>query len=289
MLVAFGVLMRHPSEVVYLNSTASSAYVRPARWLRRRVILHAHESKEWMVTFFDRHRAWKGLPQIELIACSPSTRDALAEITGRDDIALLPSVPDSNIVLRGTEGDLSQKHLRSLVVGACGQAQFRKGTDLWIKLAGMVRAALPQADVRFEWVGEIGEPEIVSASQGIEFLGGTSDPFARMREFDVFTLPSRDDPFPLVVLESMLLGVPVVAFDVGGVRTQIGDAGIVVKAGNLDAFAAAVIQLLTDVELRKSLGAAAARRARELYTTEAFAAGVQAIMDQDVVQIASSG
>ena len=39
-LLALVTLLVHPSDVVYVNSTSAAVYVRPARWLRRRVILH---------------------------------------------------------------------------------------------------------------------------------------------------------------------------------------------------------------------------------------------------------
>ena len=64
----------------------------------------------------------------------------------------------------------------------------------------------------------------------VEFVGPRANPYPHMRRFDVATLPSRDDPFPLVVLEAMLLGTPVVAFAVGSVADQIGSAGVIVPA-----------------------------------------------------------
>ena len=99
---------------------------------------------------------------------------------------------------------------------------------------------------RIDWLGEVGEPHPLIAGA------------------DVFTLPSREDPFPLVVLEAMALARPVVAFDVGGVREQLEDAGVVVPAGDVKAMARAVIALLEDEAERRRLGAEAARRVLSL-------------------------
>jgi glycosyltransferase involved in cell wall biosynthesis len=100
-----------------------------------------------------------------------------------------------------------------------------------------------------------------------------------MSRFDVATLPSRDDPFPLVVVESMLLGKPVVAFDVGSVRDQVGEGGTLVPPGDVDAFAAAVLHLLTDESARTALGRAARARAERLFSSTAFAHRLREILD----------
>jgi glycosyltransferase involved in cell wall biosynthesis len=91
-----------------------------------------------------------------------------------------------------------------------------------------------------------------------------------MRRFDIMTLTSRADPFPLVVLEAMLLGTPVVAFNVGGVSEQIGDAGIVVPSGDVEGMANAVIELTRDPHHRRELGRRARARAEEMFPTGAF-------------------
>ena len=101
-----------------------------------------------------------------------------------------------------------------------------------------------------------------------------------MRRFDIGTLPSRDDPFPLVVLEPMVLGVPVVAFGVGSVAEQLGDAGVVVLPGRVTAFADALVELVDDEEARRTLGSAGRRRAEERYSVSAFGEAVVLVVDE---------
>jgi glycosyltransferase involved in cell wall biosynthesis len=101
-----------------------------------------------------------------------------------------------------------------------------------------------------------------------------------MRRFDVATLPSRDDPFPLVVLEAMLVGTPVVAFDVGGVAQQIGDTGITVPSGDVAGFAQQIVRLLNDDDTRHRLGAAAQARVNSLYSTRAFASALSGLVNK---------
>ena len=101
-----------------------------------------------------------------------------------------------------------------------------------------------------------------------------------MARFDIATLPSRDDPFPLVVLEAMALGKPVVAFAVGGVPDQIGSGGVVVEPGDVDAFAAAIVNLVSDRGLRQELGDSARVRVETVYSVERFRSAVVAVVEQ---------
>ena len=165
-----------------------------------------------------------------------------------------------------------------LVVGCCGTVEHRKGADLWVAIAREVRKALPSQPLRFVWIGEISQPTQQDDVARVEFVGPTANPYAHMRRFDVATLPSRDDPFPLVVLEAMLLGTPVVAFAVGGVARQIGDASVVVPPGDIAAFAREVVNLLTDEDARRRLGALAQARLAAHYSTRVFAAALASVV-----------
>jgi glycosyltransferase involved in cell wall biosynthesis len=276
-LVVLTVVRRRP-DLVYINSTAAAIYVRPARWLRCSALLHVHESGPLASDFLRSAGVPITLRRVTLVACSPSVQTALCELSGRpaDGVAMVPSVPDDGEVIRkSTEPpDRGYSH-DDLVVGCCGTVEHRKGADLWVDVAEKVRRALPDRPIRFVWVGDIVQPVSPEVQNlGVEFVGPSPNPYAHMRRFDVVTLPSRDDPFPLVVLEAMLVGTPVVAFAVGGVPTQVGEAGIVVTPGDTDAFARGVVRLLSDDKERDQLGTAAHARVADHYSTRAFAAAL---------------
>jgi glycosyltransferase involved in cell wall biosynthesis len=103
------------------------------------------------------------------------------------------------------------------------------------------------------------------------------NPYPWMAALDVFTLTSRWESFPLVVLEAMTLGVPVVAFAVGDVPYQIGDAGRLVPEQDPTAAANEVISLLRDRAARSGLGGAAAARVRDRFSWMDFAAAVNQV------------
>lgn len=75
------------------------------------------------------------------------------------------------------------------------------------------------------------------------------------RGADIFILPSEEEGFPRVLLEAMASGLPVVAFDVGGVRDILGarQQNFVVPRGDIDGFAERLLTLLRDPSLRDEL------------------------------------
>ena len=83
--------------------------------------------------------------------------------------------------------------------------------------------------------------------------------------FDISVLSSVSEGFPNSLVEAMAAGRPIVATDVGGVRDAVrhGQTGFLVAPGDPPAFANALRLLLRDADLRRTMGAAGAHRARE--------------------------
>lgn len=109
----------------------------------------------------------------------------------------------------------------------------------------------------------------VSAGEDVRVHRGVvprSEELRRLyNEADVFVLPTYADAVPNVVLEAMAAGLPVVATDVGAVREIVGDKGVVVPRGDVDALAAALAALHRDPTRRAALGEAAQERVRRHY------------------------
>lgn len=84
------------------------------------------------------------------------------------------------------------------------------------------------------------------------------------RAADVVLVPSRSESFGLVALEAAACGVPVVASDVGGLRTVVRDGrtGVLVDSRDPSSFAEAAGEILGDPERMAAMGAAAAEDAR---------------------------
>jgi glycosyltransferase involved in cell wall biosynthesis len=101
------------------------------------------------------------------------------------------------------------------------------------------------------------EREIVSADlqKRVFLLGPRLDVHDILDTADLVVLPSYSEGMPNAVLEAMAHGLPVVASDVGGVRSLLGSgAGIVVAPGDDQALADALQRLIDDPSLRADMG-----------------------------------
>lgn len=152
----------------------------------------------------------------------------------------------------------------AVVVGGCGNAEWRKGNDLFVSLARMV-AQLPGAPVYFVWVGMPPsslrddlwlDVEKAGLTDRVRFIEPTPDVLRYMARFDIFLLCSREDPYPLVVLEAGALQLPVVCFAGAGGAPELveADGGVIVPYLDLTAMAAALRQLADDPTLRQQQG-----------------------------------
>ncbi len=97
---------------------------------------------------------------------------------------------------------------------------------------------------------------------------------------DVFCLPSFAEGLPVVVLEAMAAGLPVVASRITGIPEAITDAedGLLVTPARPDLLAEALARLARDPELRARLGGAARRRIEAELTEEAGAEAIHAAL-----------
>lgn len=146
-----------------------------------------------------------------------------------------------------------------LVVGGIGRLHEQKAWHLLAAAAPAVRAAVP--GVRLVVIGGGHLADDLAAS-GLELLGPRPDGAEVVGAFDVLALPSRYESFGYVALEAMQAGVPVVAAAVGGLPEVVGDAGVLVPAGDPQALATALIRLLNDPAQRGRLAERGRARAR---------------------------
>lgn len=150
-------------------------------------------------------------------------------------------------------------------VGGSGTVVMRKGWDLFIQVAQWVHAHDPQIPVRFVWAGRMVEHDRPMVERDIEraglkdivyFTGELSDPSAQYSTFDVFLLPSREDPFPLVCIEVGAMGKPIICFEgaTGTAEVLRSGGGRIVPYLNVEAMGQAVVDYARDAARRKADG-----------------------------------
>jgi glycosyltransferase involved in cell wall biosynthesis len=135
-------------------------------------------------------------------------------------------------------------------VGWLGRLSPMKGPDLLVEAVAQlsVRAAVvvigdgPESEALQRRRDELG-----IAPDRLRLLGARAEAAQLMRAFDAIVLSSRSEGTPMVVLEAMAAGVPVVSFAVGGIPAILdASSGWLVPPADTAALAAALREVLTD-------------------------------------------
>jgi len=143
--------------------------------------------------------------------------------------------------------------LSSPVIGSVGRLSEQKSPLDFVRVAEVVHRSRPNA--HFVWVGDgplDAEVRKLSASlhldSVIHWLGQRNDVPQLLHILDCFVLTSRWEGFPLVILEAMAAGVPVVATNILGTREAIQHEinGLLAPVGDSETIARFVLDLLTD-------------------------------------------
>jgi glycosyltransferase involved in cell wall biosynthesis len=208
-------------------------------------------------------------------------RDALwREFNVRDDMVDLVQGFVPVIDLAAEEQRSRRERIRKglgwpadvFVVGGCGTLGWRKGTDLFLQIARVVSNTKGYEKVRFLWVGSgVEDREALEFTHDLRTLAleerccrvpATADVLDYYSAMDVLALTSREDPFPLVMLEAGSHSIPVVCFAGSGGATEFvgGDAGLIAPYLDVAAFAAHLMTLHDAPKLREQLGAAASTK-----------------------------
>ena len=162
-----------------------------------------------------------------------------------------------------------------LVVGL-GRLVPIKGFDLLVRALPALAAQIPSARVLL--VGDGGERAALAAiaaslgvTERLRMTGEIFDVTAPLAAADVLAVPSRNEGMGRVIVEAMALGIPVVATAVGGIPDVVtdGECGRLVAPDDVEALAAALLELGRDGALRAKLGEAAEARAESFSTAVA--------------------
>ncbi len=93
-----------------------------------------------------------------------------------------------------------------------------------------------------------------------------------LHKADVLVHPTREDCFPLVILEAMAAGLPVISTREGGIPDEVEDGmtGILCEKRDPAALADALKHLMEDAALRERMGRAGRERYERLFSASRF-------------------
>lgn len=264
----------HP-EVVYANSAASMLLVSRLGLSDHPIVLHVHELAMgfWRLTATQRELV-RRLPKAYVAVSTPVASQLIeSQAVDRRRVTVIPPLVDvERVRLASGVAGLERAPIseRPVVVGGAGNPHWTKGVELWLLMAREVSDRLGPKGARFRWIGtrenEAGAQlramvEKLGLQDVVDLVPETDQPHRELAILDVFALTSWEDSAPLVTIESMALGVPVVYFTgSGGAAELVGDGGVGIDTFSPGAMAAAIVGLALDPERTTSLGKAATLR-----------------------------
>jgi glycosyltransferase involved in cell wall biosynthesis len=131
----------------------------------------------------------------------------------------------------------------------------RKGGSILIEAVRQLRSAgLANVELHLATGADVaGEPGII-VHRGLR--PNSAELIALYHDADVFCLPTLGDCLPMVLSEAGAARLPLVATDVGALReiVQEGRTGFIVEPGSVASLVAALSRLVTDANLRRTLG-----------------------------------
>jgi glycosyltransferase involved in cell wall biosynthesis len=218
-----------------------------------------------------------------LVAVSPEVRDELVELdvapADKFSVIRLGIDLDSRIVEAASNGLELRRAFgvpeEAFVVGWIGRMTAIK--HLPDVLATVARLRERGIDARLCMVGDGPDREEVERrAHGLDlarstlYLGYQRDVAPYYALFDALLLPSGNEGTPVVAIESLAAGTPVVATRVGGVPDVVSDGvdGFLTGVGEVDELAAALETLARDPGLREKMGRAGRERTLPRYRVE---------------------
>ncbi|MEP9390767.1 glycosyltransferase family 4 protein [Gordonia sp. VNK1] len=155
--------------------------------------------------------------------------------------------------------DVPAADIPALSIVSVAHVSHRKGADVLIDAFDKVHAEFPDAHLYFvgnaDWTEVVTDAQTGPLAPHIHFVGLQREPSAYLKAAAVVTLPSRHDPFPLVMLEAREVGAPIVASHVDGIPEGLdgGAAGILVPVGDCDLLASEICAILRSDSHRADL------------------------------------
>jgi glycosyltransferase involved in cell wall biosynthesis len=227
-----------------------------------------------------------------IVAVSEDTRRALVRqgypvrrlevVHNGLDVASLPSA-DGN----GLRAELGIPDGAPLVGEIARLCDVKGQRELIAALAELPEARLVLVGRDLEQGGAYAErlerqAEELGVRDRVVFAGYRDDPHAVLRQLDVVALPSWTEGLPLVVLEALAHGRPVVATPVGGTPELVTDGvtGLLVPPRDPHALAAALRRLLDDPELARRLGEAGRERVAQDFSASKMGQRVLEIYEE---------
>jgi glycosyltransferase involved in cell wall biosynthesis len=284
---------KHAIDFVYVN-TIASVHLLPEikkQW-NVPVLTHIHELSYSIAQY--------GVPGSEellfsysdvVVACSEAVAANLRKKHESEKLHVIHSFVQNDEVLKIHAESQKEQVLKEFGLdpkyrwaGACGNADWRKAPDIFLQIASHVA----DENLRFAWIGIRPDDALMAQlaydadklglSEKIAWIAPTPRAVELINAMDVFVLCSREDPFPLVMLEAALCEKPIFTFKNtgGGDEFVEDDAGVRIDYLHVQAMAAA----LEDTALLNDMGQKAQAKVLHRYSFSTSMKKVESLIEK---------
>lgn len=286
------VCVKHKPDIVYVpNAQNTLGFLRDGLLImiasltcRARIVMHFHGGDS-----FQEFRAKSGFLMQRFIAFTLQRVDRAIVLGNRLQYLFSNEIPDVKVVPNGIEvkklRPREYQDSRTCVrISFLGTLVESKGVLDLLKAAVVLRH---NEDFHFElrlagdWWAQ--EPETKIKAKGlveeyglsgmVRFIGRVSGD--QKEEFlhttDIFVLPTKNDGFPLVILEAMAAGCPVISSrGVGAIEEVVENrqTGLLIEPGLPAEILSAIVEMGDDATILSRMGEAGRQRFERLYTFE---------------------
>jgi len=219
-------------------------------------------------------------------------RSALARGIGKPELF---SAVHSGLELRDFDVSVDRNAIRQMLevpedaplIGTVGRLNEQKAPFDFVRLVAKMKESC--SDAHFVWVGDGNLMDSartlarqLDVDSIIRFTGLRSDVIRLLRAMDCFLLTSHWEAFPIVILEAMASGLPIVANRLPGLDEAVVDGynGYLCPIGDLDAMQAAVEKVIRDRSLAAELGSNGKNRILQYFTREKMISELESIYIQ---------
>jgi len=292
------IIREYRINLVYSHSSTFIGAAIAAKLLRIPSIIHLHEYGFRLPKFINK--IYKIIiPRLgnQIICCADFIRQSLIKRAKNKDkiytVYNTTKLVESQIILTKTDSLKKEFNIPkdNLVVGFVGRMAPKKGLHYLLKASKDIINKCP--NTTFMIVGDIDEDyekkykeylfnlcQRNKLGNKVVFAGARSDMLKVYSIMDILVFPSPVDMGPIVPIEAMACGVPVVSASEGGAQEEVKDGltGIQVKPRDTKGISEAVICLLKNESLRQQMSFQARQWALEKFSLSQYVKKIDSII-----------